>query len=298
MDKRGNRLFVALGSIAAIGVLLAAFLVVWLMPRGPETGQASTTNPGSVAPAPAGGSISSSNQGSVNKTDYSTAGGPSMAPNYAAVTDQAHITVRGTGNVSAKPDMATIQVGVQVQNTSLATAQTDAASKMDAVMNQLKSAGIDQKDISTSQYSVEPVMNYRDNQPPEVTGYRVTNIVSVKVRDLTKAGTLIDSLVSSGANSLYGISFGFSDPSALMKQAREQAMKDAKDKAQQLASLGGVGLGAPIAIEDGGSNVPVPPVPMAADAGMAAGQSKVANTAITPGEQQVTVDLAVTYAIK
>lgn len=297
MDKRSNRLMVALGSIAAVGVLLAAFVVVWLVPRGPETGEASSTNPGSAAQAPAGGSIVSPNQGSANKTDYTQAGGPSMAPNYAAVSDRAHITVRGTGSISAKPDMATIQVGVQIQNTSLDTAQTDAANKMDAIMKQLKDAGIADKDISTSQYNVEPVMNYRDNQPPEVTGYRVTNIVSVKVRDLTKAGKLIDSLVSSGANSLYGISFGFSDPSALMKQAREQAMQDAKDKAQQLATLGGVGLGAPIVIEDAGSNMPVAPVPMA-DAGMAAGQSKMASTAITPGEQEIRADIAVTYAIK
>lgn len=302
MEKRRSRLLVGLGSVAAVGVLLAAFLVVWLLPRGPETGEAST-NQSTVAPVQSGVTSGSTGKSSGSfDTAYSQAGGPSMAPYQQAgtggVVDQAHISVHGTGSISVKPDMATIQVGVQIQNSSLDSAQTEAATKMDAVMKQLKDQGIADKDISTSQYNVEPVMNYRDNQPPEVTGYRVTNIVSVKIRDLSKAGKMIDSLVSSGANSLYGVSFGFSDPSAVMKQAREQAMQDAKDKAQQLATLGGVGLGAPIVIEDGGSNVPMPPVPMAG-AGMAAdGKAMTASTAINPGEQEIRADVNVLYAIK
>ena len=185
-----------------------------------------------------------------------------MAPDQQAASSpavQPRISVNGTGSISAKPDMATIQVGVQVQNTSLDAAQAEAATKMDAVMKQLKDAGIADKDITTSQYAVSPMMNYPQNGAPTVTGYQVTNIVSVNVRDLTKAGKLIDSLVASGANSVYGVSFGFSDPSALMKQARAAAMADAKDKAQQLATLGSVGLGAPIVIEDQGGNMPPTP---------------------------------------
>lgn len=293
MEKRNNRFLVVLGSVAAVGLLLAAFVMVWLMPRGPETGEAKVETPPPAASSGNNSSIGSGQSGTTAKESFTQAGGPSMAP----VTDQPHIVVHGTGSVSAKPDMATVQVGVQIQNSSLATAQSDAATKMDAIMQQLKGQGVQDKDIATSQYSVEPVMNYRDNQPPEVTGYRVTNIVSVKLHDLTKAGKLIDSLVASGANSLYGISFGFSDPTALMRQAREAAMNDAKDKAGQLATLGGVALGAPIVIEDGGSNVPVPP--MAADSGVAksmAGGSPT--TQITPGEQEVRADVSVTYAIK
>src|SRR5438270_2325991 len=146
--------------------------------------------------------------------------------------------------------MVNLQVGVPIQQTSLEDAQSEAATKMDAVTRQLKGAGVDEKDISTAQYNVEPVMNYPQNQAPTVTSFRVTNIVNAKVRDITKAGKLIDDLVKSGANTIYGLSFGFSDPSALMKQAREQAMKDAKAKAEQLATLGGVGLGTPIVIDD------------------------------------------------
>src|SRR5438874_884203 len=130
-----------------------------------------------------------------------------------------------------------------------------------------------------------------------VTGFRVTNIVNVKVRDTTKAGKLIDDLVASGANTVYGLSFSFSDPSALMKQAREQAMKDAQDKAAQLARLGNVTLGAPIMIQDGGSNTPPPVVMASARDSMAAGAA-APPTAINPGQQEIREDVSVLYAIK
>lgn len=213
------------------------------------------------------------------------------------IIDQPRISVRGTGIVSAKPDMANLQVGVQIQRDSLDAAQSEAADKMNAVVNQIKAAGIDEKDISTAQYNVEPVMNYRENQPPVVTGFRVTNISLVKIRDLNKASKLIDDLVKSGANTIYGLSFGFSDPTAVMKQAREQAMADAKAKAEELARLGGVGLGAPIVIDEGGANVP-PPI---MERGMAAGGDMAqgaAPTPINPGQQEVRVEVSVSYAIR
>jgi len=283
MQAGRNRLWVALGSVAAVALLVAAFVVVWLMPRGPQPGTASVQTPGT----------SSINDGTSN-TRYAPLGAPSMAP----ISDQPNISVHGMGTISAKPDMATIQVGVQIQNTSLDSAQSEAATKMDAIINQLKAAGIDEKDIATSQYNVEPVMNYRENQPPEITGYRVTNMVSAKIRDIAKAGKTIDDLVKSGANSVYGISFGFSDPTALMRQAREQAVADARAKAEQLAQLNGVALGAVIQVVDGGQNLPVPvmqaTMDMAAERGMAAG----APTPINPGQQEVRADVSIIYSIK
>lgn len=213
----------------------------------------------------------------------------------APISDQPHISVRGSGVVSAKPDMVNLQVGVQIQNASLDSAQAEASNKAEAVVNQLKAAGIAEKDIATSQFNVEPVMNYRDNQPPEVTGFRVTNVMSVKIRDISKAGKLIDDLVKSGANTVYGLNFSFSDPTAVMKQAREQAMTEARAKAEQLASLGGVALGAPISIEDGGANVP--PVVMEATRG-AVDSSMAGAPPINPGQQEIRVEVNVVYAIK
>ena len=299
MEIRKNRMMVALSGAAAVLLLLGAFTVVWLMPRG-ESGSANVQKPGVALPAdvssaPSSSGISSSGVGlaPISKEAYSPSGAPYMAP----ILEQPHISVRGNGVVSAKPDMVNLQVGVQIQNASLDGAQTEAATKADAIVNQLKAAGIEEKDISTAQYNVEPVMNYRENEPPTVTGFRVTNIMNVKVRDITKAGKLIDDMVKSGANTIYGLSFSFSDPTAVMKQAREQAMNDAKAKAQELASLGGVALGAPIVIDDGGANVP----PIIMDQAMNAGAERsVAAMAppINPGQQEIRVDVTVIYAIK
>lgn len=296
METGRNKILVALGALVAGGLLLAAFTVVWLLPHGPGTSDASVQTSTDVA----GGSTYSSGQigGPVasgkSTSDYVL--GQTQGTGSAATTDQPHISVRGTGNVSAKPDMANLQVGVQIQQTSLDAAQSEAATKSDAITKQLTAAGIADTDISTAQYSVEPVMNYSDNQPPTVTGFRVTNILNVKIRDISKAGKLIDDLVKSGANTIYGLSFGFSDPSAVMQQAREQAMGDAKAKATQLAGLGGVTLGQPLIIEDSGSNTPPPPVPMSVD--QATKSAAAPATAINPGQQQVTVDVSVVYAIK
>jgi uncharacterized protein YggE len=214
----------------------------------------------------------------------------------APISDQPRISVHGQGSVSAKPDLVNLQVGVQIQRDKLEAAQAEAITKMDAVMKQIKAADIEEKDISTSQYNVEPVMNYNNpNQPPEVIGFRVTNIVDVKVRDISRAGKLIDDLVGSGANTVQGLSFGFSDPSALTRQAREKAVADAHSKAEQLAKLSGVTLGAPILIEEGVFSPPVPRMAMMAKAEMSMGG---AATAISPGQQEVRVDINVHYAIK
>jgi uncharacterized protein YggE len=286
MEKGKNKVMMALGSAGAVLLLLGAFTVVWLTPRGPEVSNANVQSQGP-------GTVIGSSVGSQDKLNMS----PINQATGAFVSDQPRISVRGTGVVSAKPDMANLQIGVQIQNTSLDTAQTEATTKMNSAMQQLKAAGVDEKDISTSQFNVEPVMEYRDNQPPRVTGFRVTNILNVKLRDITKAGKVIDDLVKGGANTVYGLSFGFSDPTALMKQAREQAMNDAKAKAGELAALGGVSLGTPILIDDGGANVPPVVMDSVATRNMAqdAGAMPVP---INPGQQEIRVEVSVMYAIK
>lgn len=268
---------------------MAAFLVVWLVPREAgvtAAGGSAGGNGGSVGSVQSAGGTKLGNvnaqEGSVNGTGM-------------GVSDQPRISVRGSGAVSARPDMANLQVGVSIQNPSLEAAQSEAASKMDALIGNLKAAGIAEKDINTTQYNVEPVMDYRDGQAPTVTGFRVTNVVEVKIRDLSKASKLIDDLVKSGANTIYGLNFGFSDPTAVMKQAREAAVKDAREKAEQLAGLNGVTLGSVLLVDDGGANVPPPVI-----------EAKVANSMaqdaalppINPGQQEVRVEVSVVYGIK
>ncbi len=297
MEKRSNRLIVVMSTLGGAALLLGAFVLVWLVPRGPEASVAQTK--------PAASELQQENQalkGVLAQTASGTAVAGSTKAGEASMSgiplsEQPHISVRGTGVISAKPDMANLQVGVSIQNPSLDAAQAEAATKMDAVTKEVKAAGVEDKDITTAQYNVEPVMDYRPNQSPTVTGFRVTNIVNVKLHDLTKAGKLIDDIVKSGANTIYGLSFGFSDPSALTKQAREAAMKDAQDKASQLAGLSGTTLGAPLTIDDGGANVP-PPVMDAMANSAATGKASAPQTPINPGQQEVRVDLSVVYGIK
>jgi hypothetical protein len=288
MNAGKNRLRVILSTVAGVALLLAAFLVVWLVPR--EAGVTGATGGG-------GGSVASTGRtGGTQLNNVNAQEGKVVGTSAGlGVSDQPRISVRGSGVVSAKPDMANLQVGVSIQNPSLETAQSEAAGKMEALVQQLKAAGIDEKDINTTQYNVEPVMDYRDGQSPTVTGFRVTNVVEVKIRDLSKASKLIDDLVKSGANTIYGLNFGFSDPSALMKQAREAAVKDAREKAEQLAGLNGVALGAVLVVDDGGANVP-PPAIEAKVANMAA--QDAALPPINPGQQEVRVEVSVVYGIK
>jgi hypothetical protein len=279
MNAGKNKLVVLSSTIAGVALLLAAFLVVWLVPR--EAGVTAAGGNGGVASL---GSTGGTKLGNVEGT------GTGMG-----VSDQPRISVRGSGAVSARPDMANLQVGVSIQNPSLEAAQSEAASKMDALVGNLKAAGIDEKDINTTQYNVEPVMDYRDGQAPTVTGFRVTNVVEVKIRELSKASKLIDDLVKSGANTIYGLNFGFSDPTAGMKQAREAAVKDAREKAEQLAGLNGVTLGSVLVVDDGGANVP-PPVIEAKMANSTA--QDAALPPINPGQQEVRVEVSVVYGIK
>lgn len=289
MNAGKNKLVVLSSTIAGVALLLAAFLVVWLVPR-----EAGVTAAGGNAGG-SGGSVASVGRTGGTQLGNVNAQEGKVDSTGIGVSDQPRISVRGSGAVSARPDMANLQVGVSIQNPSLEAAQSEAASKMEALVSNLKAAGIDEKDINTTQYNVEPVMDYRDGQSPTVTGFRVTNVVEVKIRDLSKASKLIDDLVKSGANTIYGLNFGFSDPTAVMKQAREAAVKDAREKAEQLAGLNGVTLGSVLLVDDGGANVP-PPVIEAKMANSTA--QDVALPPINPGQQEVRVEVSVVYGIK
>ena len=294
MNAGRNKIKVMLGTVVGMAVLLAAFLVVWLVPREAAVSDARNGSNGNTGNVASSGSTNSSTGSRLNSTSAQEEQVEGSISGIG-VSDAPRISVRGTGVVSARPDMADLQVGVSIQNTSLDAAQTEAATKMDAIIQQVKAAGVDEKDINTAQYNVEPVTEYREGQAPTVTGFRVTNIASVKIRDLSKASKLIDDLVRSGANTIYGLSFGFSDPSAVMKQAREAAVKDAREKAEQLAGLNGVTLGSVLVVDDGGSNVPAPVFDARAANEMA---QSAALPPINPGQQEVRVEVSVVYGIK
>ena len=211
---------------------------------------------------------------------------------------QGGIWVTGQGKVSVVPDIATLRLGIEVQDTSVATAQAEAAEAMDDVMTALTDSGVAQKDIQTQYFNIRQVTTWdRDTEQEVPIGYRVTNIVSAKVRDVDGVGAIIDAVILAGGDvtRVDGISFSVDDPSEYYEEAREEAMADARAKAEHLARLAGVELGKATYIAEGFSGAayadPQPRVAFAMAEGMAV------ETAISPGETEITLLVQVAYSI-
>ena len=205
------------------------------------------------------------------------------------VTAMRQVTVVGRGEVQTQPDTAMVQIGVQTQATDAKDALAQNTQQTQAVLAKLKELGIADKDLQTSNFSINPMY---DNEGRQVTGYTVSNTVSVTIRNLEQAGTLLDQVVQAGANSIYGINFSVSNPETVLNQARTQALQNAQARATQLAQAAGTSAGEVLVItENIGS---APPVPM-----MARDAANTASAApIQAGQQTLSVEVQVTYALR
>ncbi|MDD4859753.1 MAG: SIMPL domain-containing protein [Dehalococcoidales bacterium] len=210
---------------------------------------------------------------------------------------QEGIFVSGTGKISAAPDIAILSLGIESQETSVAAAQTNAAAAMDKVITALKNGGVAAKDIQTQYFNIQKVTRWDDRGQTEVVlGYRVTNIVTAKIRAMDKIGSTIDAVAAAGGDltRVNSVSFSIEDPTNYQKDARAKAMADAQAKAKQLADLGGIKLGKPTYVSESSYT----PGPIYRDVKMAvpaAGQG--IETSISAGELDVIVNVQVTYAI-
>lgn len=161
------------------------------------------------------------------------------------------ITVSAAGSVSAEPDQATIQTGVTAEAKTAREAMSKNTDAMKKIITELKMQGVEAKDIQTTQFNIEPVYVYpKEGQPPVVTGYRVNNMVSVRVRNLDKIGGVLDQLVTAGANQMHGISFDVSKAETLKDDARKDAMANALRRAKLLAAAGGAEVGEVVQISE------------------------------------------------
>ena len=205
------------------------------------------------------------------------------------------VSVGGDGRVSLAPDTVYLTVGVDELNVDLGAAQSAAASKMDAVIAALKAAGVADKDIQTSNYSIYMERDY--NQPSQpITGYHVTHTVNAKVRNPANAGATIEAAVNAGANNIQNVSFGLEDQAGAMQQARALAVADAKAKAGELARLTDSTLGPVVSItEYSGGGQPVP-YNAYSTADSASGKAAAAPS-IDPGQSEVVMTVQVTYAL-
>ena len=207
------------------------------------------------------------------------------------------ISVTGVGEVIVTPDTANIQIGVQVFSQELADAQQKSTDQMNAIIKTITDAGIKTKDIQTSNYSVSIRQQYDDQGiATAVLGYDIYNTLSVTVRDLDSLGSILDQVVAAGANQIYGISFYTSDLTGATAKARAAAVKDAQERADQLAEAAGVEVGRIINISEGYSSAPLP---TEYGRGQAASDMKAGAGAvpIQTGSQSVQISVSVTYEI-
>jgi uncharacterized protein YggE len=204
------------------------------------------------------------------------------------------ISVSGHGEVQAVPDLATISMGVMTSSITAKEALTANSKAMNELMEVLEKAGIEAKDIATSNFNVGPRYDYGQggSLPPKLVGYEVSNVVTVIVRKIDAMGDVLDAGVSAGSNQIHGISFSVSKPDAKLDEARKEAVADARRKAEIYAAAGGIALGQIISLNEGGGYQP--PMPMAKTmAAEAAGAPPIAQ-----GEQTLAIDVNVVWEIK
>ena len=218
------------------------------------------------------------------------AGALLTTPALAQVIPPAAISVTGEATVSVPPDLAEIGGGVTSEAKTAREASEANNAAMGKVLQALKGAGIEQKDIQTSRLSLQPQSAPNRSGPSAIAGYRASNRVTIRVRDVAKVANVIDTLVGAGANEIGGINFVVSQASKLLDEARERAVADARRKAEIYAKAAGVTLGAPLSISEEGNSAPVPYRRMAA--GMAV------SAPVAQGEETLQVTVSVSWAIK
>ena len=210
-----------------------------------------------------------------------------------ATSDGTLLNVSAQAEARRVPDVATISAGVVSQATDGNTAMRQNAEQMAKVMAAIKAAGIADKDIQTSGISLNPQYRYAENEAPSITGYQATNTVSLKVRDITKLGKVLDSLAAQGANQINGPTFQIDQPEPVYDEARLAALKKARDRAETYAKALGLNVRRIVSISEGGGGFR--PAPMMA---MAAPRGKMEmDTAVSPGETEVSVSLDVVFEL-
>lgn len=204
------------------------------------------------------------------------------------------ITVVGQGTSYGQPDQATVIVGVDTFAPTVAEATAQNQATLDSVMAALEAAGIAAEDIQTTNYSLYAEQIYGDKGPEGIAGYRVSNQVNVKIRDISAVGDVLAAVTEAGANAIYGVNFTVADPAALEAEARAKAMEDARKRAESLAELGGVSLGDIVIISE---VVGTPVMPLGMGGGFAMEQAASA-PGISPGQLSYQVQVQVTYGIQ
>lgn len=211
-------------------------------------------------------------------------------PSQQSGKNSRQVTVVGAGQVQGTPDTLTANVSIEFTAPDVTTAMNQTSERQQAVINALTNSGIDHKDISTTQVTLQPQFAGPDNMSG-ITGYRASNAIAVRIRKLDSASNALALIVSTGgdATRINSVSYSIDDDSALVKDARARAFQDAKDRAQQYAQLSGLKLGKVISISE--STGPTPPTPTEAPRAMAT------PVPLEPGQQNVGFSVTVVWEL-
>jgi uncharacterized protein YggE len=197
------------------------------------------------------------------------------------------VTVSGEATVSVAPDTAVIRIGVTSQGKSAREASEANANQMTAVLAAIKGSGIPERDVQTSRLSLQPQYDPNKSGTARLLGFQVTNQVTIKIRDIGRLPSILDHAIGAGANEMSGIEFVVSEQSKLLDQARDDAVADARRKAELYARAAGSKVGHVVAITEEGSTPP-PRLMQALRAGAAP---------VAPGEQTLRATVTVSYEL-
>lgn len=206
---------------------------------------------------------------------------------------QRTITVSGEGKVRAVPDQAEMEFTVQEDGAKLKEVSTQVRTKMKSVFQVLKSFGISDKDSQTISYTIQPKYKYDKSGNPTKIGYTVSNRVRVVLKDLDKAGDLLEAVTEAEVSEVEGPNFSFSDPSKLQIEAMKAAVMDAQTKAEALAQASGSDLGKVFSITQTSASMPILKGALRANLAMANNGVPIAT-----GENEVTAQVEVVYSLK
>ncbi len=198
------------------------------------------------------------------------------------------LTVTGDASVAVAPDTAVMRIGVTSQAKTAREASAANASQMTSVLTAIKETGIADRDVQTSRLSLQPQYDPNKNGTARLLGFQVTNQVTIRIRDTDKLPAVLDRAIAAGANEMSGIEFIVSEQSKLLDQARDDAIADARRKAELYAKAAGVKLGKVVAISEEGANPPARPVMQAMRSGA---------VPVAPGEQILRASVGVSYEI-
>jgi len=218
----------------------------------------------------------------------------------ASVPPARTIMVTAEGKTTATPDLAEVSFSVVSTGQNPQTLESNNTSKMNAALEFLGSQNIATSDIATTGYDLEPAYNYDNTtQRNYITGYTLTQTVTVKLHDLTNVATVLGGLTPLGVNQIGGVDFTFNDPDTFLAAARADAMNKAEAKAQQMASEAGASLGAVVNVsENGVIPQPYPVYNMTESSAAGAVPMAVSTPNIQPGSQDVTDNVTITYALR